>query len=377
MKNYLFIMLSMLFIGLTAQETQATCSTPTDVQIQRFSDNHAAMTAFGGTNYDLYVKPTGYPAPRNTTPGRAGYRNITMPLSSLALLSQYGYDLYIRTICEDSKSNWSGPHLIATYEECNNPTGVSVSRIDANTASITTDPGIHDAWIVEAGEAGPTDIWSIPTVQDFNTNHSEGGLESSKSYDVWVRKQCNPSQVSDWEGPYNIPAFTPECTEPTNVLLTRTSPTTATLEGPEEFFTYQGSANRPGRPLRARPLYGMNNMSIPHTQHHLVPAYDYDVWLRTDCGDGTFSNWTGPFYLPTYNAGLKELVISPNPASQLIRFDGIKVSKVEIFNMNGKLEISSFVTSNELNIEKLTPGQYIIHATDAQGNVTTSKLMKK
>lgn len=92
------------------------------------------------------------------------------------------------------------------------------------------------------------------------------------------------------------------CEVPTNVELVRTSHTTATFNTPNNQFRYQGSANRAGRPLRPYPMYGMENMTVPHIQERLVPAFDYDVWLRTICDDGTYSEWTEALYLPRLEA---------------------------------------------------------------------------
>ena len=89
------------------------------------------------------------------------------------------------------------------------------------------------------------------------------------------------------------------CKPPVNVDIQRTSHTTATIDM-DRSFAYQGSANRAGRPLRPYPMYGMGNMIMPHSQSSLVPAFDYDIWLRTICADGTFSPWSEAFYIPLF-----------------------------------------------------------------------------
>lgn len=134
-----------------------------------------------------------------------------------------------------------------------------------------------------------------------------------------------------------------ECTVPTNVTLTRISHTMAKFEGANPNFNYQGSANRAGRPLRPYPMYGMDNMTVPHVQDRLVPAFDYDVWLRTICGDGTYSDWSEAFYLP--------------------RFEGPRVSS-NYYNINGVFMGNSY--------EQLPRGYYI-----KNNGQTSTKIYKK
>lgn len=90
------------------------------------------------------------------------------------------------------------------------------------------------------------------------------------------------------------------CPVPTNVIIERTSHTTAILDL-DRSFNYQGSANRAGKPLRPYPMYGMNDMTIPFKHRALVPSFDYDVWLRTICADGSYSEWSEAYYIPLYN----------------------------------------------------------------------------
>src|SRR5690554_2059624 len=70
-----------------------------------------------------------------------------------------------------------------------------------------------------------------------------------------------------------------ECDVPYNIEITRISGTSAMVDAGNKVWTYQGTANRTGRPLRPYPMYGMNAMSMPYTHTALVPAFEYDVWF--------------------------------------------------------------------------------------------------
>ena len=182
--------------------------------------------------------------------------------------------------------------------------------------------------------------------------------------------------MTEWIGPFNLPTYANLCEEPTNVVITRTSATTATFDGADPAFTYQGSANRPGRPLRPYPMYGMNNITVPSTHPGLVAAFDYDVWFRTICANNEFSDWAGPFYLPTYNQAMP-MKVSPNPTNGLVKIEGMEIVSVHVMGVTGKPVLTTRVINNELNLSKLAPGQYIIQAVDVNGKVQTSKVLKK
>lgn len=157
---------------------------------------------------------------------------------------------------------------------------IEITRTSETSVSFTADPGIYNAWYVELGGAGPFYIWASPNapgLDNFSSPSSRNDLDPNTAYDVWFRKQCNITQVTEWIGPINLPTYSSICEEPTNVVITRTSDTTATFYGADPAFIYQVSANRPGLPLRPYPMYRMNNIASPSTHSGLVSSFDYDV----------------------------------------------------------------------------------------------------
>lgn len=167
-----------------------------------------------------------------------------------------------------------------------------------------------------------------------------------------------------------------ECGAPTGVILERLSPTTASFSADNDIWHYQGTANRAGRPLRPRPMYGMTDMMVGHIQSALVPAFDYDVWIRTICPDGEFSQWDGPHYLPTFGEVLKSSVY-PNPTKDKVQIKDFEAAYAEVYNHHGLLVHSSKVNNKELDLSSLAPGQYIIKLTDDNNNQTSVSVMKK
>ena len=171
------------------------------------------------------------------------------------------------------------------------------------------------------------------------------------------------------------------CDVPYMVELTRTSDTTATFTAGNSVWHYQGTANRAGRPLRPYPMYGMNDMTVPHTQYALVPAFEYDVWLRTICGDGTYSAWSGPYFIPTYSGMARRstptMEITPNPAVAVVNITRVEARTIEVFDMNGG-HVKTFTTSdNQIDLTGLQTGKYNLRVIDAEGNVHFDQVIKK
>lgn len=77
-------------------------------------------------------------------------------------------------------------------------------------------------------------------------------------------------------------------------------------------------------------------------------------------------------------SNLKNVSIYPNPAVNVINLKANKknsITKTEIFDMNGKLVISSSETS--INVEKLPKAVYIVKVYSGKEVIETSKIIKK
>ncbi len=84
-----------------------------------------------------------------------------------------------------------------------------------------------------------------------------------------------------------------------------------------------------------------------------------------------------------HRMGLKTAVksairIVPNPSSRSIRIEGIKgIKHFAVFSLTGKKVLESIYPTNEILIETLTPGMYIVYCTDNIGNTYSHKLIKQ
>ncbi len=170
------------------------------------------------------------------------------------------------------------------------------------------------------------------------------------------------------------------CSEPYLVEITRTSNTTSMMTAGNQIWKYQGSANRAGRPLRPYPMYGMDNMSVPFEHRALVPTFEYDVWLRTICGDGSFSAWAGPFFIPLYGTNMSKgpiMQLIPNPTEAKVNISKVDARTVEVYDMNGGF-IKTFQTlNNQFDLTGLPTGKYNLRVIDSEGNIHYDQVIKK
>ncbi|WP_162984946.1 T9SS type A sorting domain-containing protein [Mesonia aquimarina] len=113
------------------------------------------------------------------------------------------YDVYVRSICSSSESNWVGPFSFTTLAEpCLDPSNLTSSNITENSADLTwTENGTADEWEIEYGLSGFT-LGNGTTVLDDDGTLGEtiSSLDQDTPYDYYVRSLCDVNE-SLWVGP--------------------------------------------------------------------------------------------------------------------------------------------------------------------------------
>ncbi|MCF1191077.1 T9SS type A sorting domain-containing protein [Mangrovimonas sp. AS39] len=93
-----------------------------------------------------------------------------------------------------------------------------------------------------------------------------------------------------------------------------------------------------------------------------------------------FSQTTEKYMAAKQDTELAEnLTLYPNPASHgkvYISSKNNKVKKIEIFNVLGKLILSTTQLGNELNISKLKAGAYIVKISEESLTVTRKLIVR-
>ncbi|MDG4944805.1 T9SS type A sorting domain-containing protein [Weeksellaceae bacterium KMM 9713] len=370
------------------QAPAPTCDNPTGFDVVRTSDTTAVISVDNPNDiYDVFIAVDGSAgANPNSGPTPGPNDNVTgFPQTRTGLNANSVYDVWIRKECNGNNSDWVGPVHVPVYQApaptCDNPTGFDVVRTSDTTAVISVDNpnDIYDVFIAVDGSAGANpNSGPTPGPNDNVTGfpQTRTGLNANSVYDVWIRKECNGDN-SDWVGPVHVPLFVdPNVCAIPNPTINRTSPTD--IEISTDVAVYDMLLNtQPSKPGVAphNPQSQYTNLSGTLTRNNLNPGMTYYVWFRQKCSTTDISDWSQMYTIsPVAQQPMK---LYPNPAVSNVKIEGSSVVSVQVLNMNGKVELSKKVNNNEINLDGLAPGQYIIQATDAQGNVSTSKLMKK
>ena len=72
----------------------------------------------------------------------------------------------------------------------------------------------------------------------------------------------------------------------------------------------------------------------------------------------------------------ENVFVFPNPSSAMVHIEGIEVDEIQVFNMLGQ-KLKTVKRSNEIDMENLAEGVYLLKVTDKEGVIHTGKVMKK
>ncbi|MFM9988174.1 fibronectin type III domain-containing protein [Flavobacterium sp.] len=181
---------------------QAACLDPTNLTSTLITTTTARLgwTPNGSTLWDVYLVPTGSPAPTAaSTPTYAGI--TTNPLDVTLLTQNTTYDFYVRAVCATSNSNWSIVKTFTTLPTCLAPTALTTTAITATTVTVGwTNAGAATSWnciALPCGSPAPTAAstgWVLATTNSLVMT----GLNPGTCYDFYVRGVCSASDTGPW-----------------------------------------------------------------------------------------------------------------------------------------------------------------------------------
>ncbi|ELV7525209.1 fibronectin type III domain-containing protein [Flavobacterium psychrophilum] len=183
---------------------QAACLDPTNLTTTAITATtvNLGWTANGSTLWDVYLVPTGSPAP--TVLSVATYAGVTTnPLAVTGRTQNTTYDFYVRAVCGASKSNWSIVKKFTTLPTCLAPNTLTVTAITSATVTVGwTNVGIATSWnciALPCGSPAPTAAstgWVTASTNPFVMT----GLSAGTCYDFYVRGACSASDIGPWSG---------------------------------------------------------------------------------------------------------------------------------------------------------------------------------
>ena len=68
--------------------------------------------------------------------------------------------------------------------------------------------------------------------------------------------------------------------------------------------------------------------------------------------------------------------VYPNPARDRVVIEGMEAVEVKVYNTSGQM-VKCVRGMNEIDVEGLAEGVYLVRIADAEGKVYTNKIMKR
>ena len=182
-----------------------------------------ATDTFG---WDIYIVPTGGTTPiASTIPT---YDNVTTNpfTTTIPLLADTTYDVYVRVNCTPTDSFWSAIQSFTTLPTCPKPTLISVNGITTTAATFSWTNGspVNTHWeilLIKNTLSTPVNppappinpvISGTTVIYDVNTPNVSpftiSTLEPATIYYYYIRTVCSNSDNSTWTGPVQFNTIT-------------------------------------------------------------------------------------------------------------------------------------------------------------------------
>ena len=93
-----------------------------------------------------------------------------------------------------------------------------------------------------------------------------------------------------------------------------------------------------------------------------------------------------PYYIPMFEDGIEAvgengecaviLMVYPNPASGIVRIEGVEADEVQVYNALGQL-VKTVRDTNEIDLSGLVEGVCLLRIADAEGKSHAARLVVK
>ena len=137
-------------------------------------------------------------------------------------------------------------------------------------------------------------------------------------------------------------------------------------------------------------INGMGILEPPVTLNgtatdNLVEALN--LWIAEQEHPELYRTWTmvtdtvpvfGDYYIgiAENETPINEVTVHPNPATTIVRVEGVEAAEAKVFNALGQL-VKTVQSNNEVSLEGLPQGVYLLRVTTEDGKVFADKVVKE
>ena len=319
------------------------CLAPNNLTATNITQNSADLNwsnPSGSTSWEIEVVPaTGTPT------GAGDIYNGALPYPAVGLTPATGYVYYVRSKCPDSDSVWVGPFNFTTLTPglyCASaivvPPALPYSTTDTTANYSDTTDTTQPAGCITSATNYMTgnDVFYTYTADTTGaisiTMTPQGATATNSSMFVYdgcanVGVSCLAGVANATNGVRDIPSLNVTAGQTYIIVLSSTS---ATQTYPYNLVIQQLNCAAPTGLAVSGTTFDGTNLSwtspaatsweyVVQTAGSAIPSGSgttttsstvnpitglnadtaYQYWVRADCGDGTFSAWTGPFLFTT------------------------------------------------------------------------------
>ena len=349
----------------------APCDAPTGLTASGITPNSAELSwnTQPGSTYEYVVDQISADPASGTATADTSY-------DASGLDAATTYYLHVRTNCfQGNTSGWTTIPFTTLPEPCDAPTGLTATNITQNTSDLSwnVQGGNSFEYVLNQTAANPASGTGTTA-----NSYSAAGLNASTTYHFHVRTNCGNGNFSDW----TTISFTTDdapCLAPAGLTVSNVTSNAANLNWTAQAGnTFQYVLNQTITNPNAGGTVTSNNTFAAST---LTGSTTYYFHVRTDCGNGNFSDWSTVSFTTSSTVGLNEpkiinLSVYPNPANDQVTITGETEGTVTLINTNGQVLTSiDLENQNTLDLSSYESGVYFINYVSEHktGNVKVIK----
>lgn len=368
---------------LTPAAQAQSCAPPTNVVITNVTNASAVVSFTPSATASSYT--VRFYSIDSTAAGITSINTTTSPVTLTGLIAGRWHRVSVRSNCAGSlttSSPWTGFLTTgggSSPAGCAAPTGLTIAGLTTTTASIAFS-GAASASSYRVVYYAWGDSINAITQTVTGSPIALSGLLPGTQYVVRIFSNCSGATSIPAGITFRTPTVPVPCGAVTNVVVTATSATTATVS-----FTPGANNTRftvtyyvPSDSAR-----WVSAITSPVTIAGLVPGRTYTIQVRSTCGTGTTITYTAGApatytfrgALATRTAlGLGSLEVFPNPAQRVVNLlvpavPGAAQARIQVLNTLGQqvriltVPLATAENRAQLNLSGLAAGLYTVRVS--------------